>query len=146
MNLAMLIALEVMIAAGLGGCLYLFLLGNRDRSGIGRRWAKRQESIEAELAEVRSDLKALRERLDLTEENTGLLVAPAPALSGLNLAKRSQAIRLFRRGEPEARIAGALHIPEREIRLLLKVHRIVLGAPIGDVRADPQSPAPRKPS
>lgn len=146
MNLAMVIALEVMIAAGLGGCLYLFLLGNRDRSGIGRRWARRQESVEAELAEMRTELKALRERLDSTEEHAGLLVAPAPAMSGLNLAKRSQAIRLFRRGETAARIAGALQIPEREIRLLLKVHRIVLGAPVGDVKADPQLPAVRKPA
>jgi hypothetical protein len=139
MTVALLTALQGLVVAGLVGCVYLFVLGKRDLSVLGRRWSKRQESAQAELDGLRAELKALRERLDLTEEHAGLLVAPAPALSGLNLARRSQAIRLFRRGEPPARIAASLQIPEREIRLLLKVHRIVLNAPVGEVKAESQS-------
>jgi hypothetical protein len=46
--------------------------------------------------------------------------------AGLNLEKRSQALRMHRRGEQPAEIAAALEIPLQEVNLLLKVHRIVL--------------------
>jgi hypothetical protein len=49
--------------------------------------------------------------------------APRPAL---NLDKRSQALRLHRRGESPPQIAAMLEIPLQELELLLKVHRIVL--------------------
>lgn len=54
--------------------------------------------------------------------------APAPTVrrGGLNLDRRSQALRMHRRGEQPADIAAALEIPLQEVNLLLKVHRIVL--------------------
>jgi hypothetical protein len=58
--------------------------------------------------------------------------APAAALDpavprpGLNLNKRSQAIRMHRRGEGAEKIAAELQLPRQEVDLLLKVHRIVL--------------------
>ena len=54
--------------------------------------------------------------------------APPPVRGGLNLTKRSQALRLHRRGEPPERIAGQLEIPLQEVELLLKVHEIVMRA------------------
>ena len=45
---------------------------------------------------------------------------------GLNLSKRSQALRMHRRGEAPAQIAAALNIPSQEVELLIKVQRIVL--------------------
>ena len=55
-------------------------------------------------------------------------VAAAPVLPkpGLNLSKRSQALRMNRRGDAPDRIATALDIPLREVELLIKVHRIVI--------------------
>jgi cell division protein FtsB len=55
--------------------------------------------------------------------------APAPAgvpRSGFNLSKRSQALRLHRRGEAPEQIAASLELPRQEVDLLLKVHRIVI--------------------
>ncbi len=46
--------------------------------------------------------------------------------AGLNLSKRSQALRMHRRGEPTEQIATALEIPHQEVELLIKVQRIVL--------------------
>jgi hypothetical protein len=51
---------------------------------------------------------------------------PAPPRSGFNLSKRSQALRMHRRGEPREQIAQALEIPMQELDLLLKVHQIAL--------------------
>lgn len=45
---------------------------------------------------------------------------------GINLSRRSQALRLHRRGEPPNEIAAALGIPVQEVHLLIKVHEIVM--------------------
>ena len=49
--------------------------------------------------------------------------SPRPAF---NLEKRSHALRLHRRGEPIPQIAASLGLPQQEVELLIKVHRIVL--------------------
>jgi hypothetical protein len=51
---------------------------------------------------------------------------PGPLKPGLNLSKRSEALRLHRRGETTEQIASDLSIPPQEVELLIKVHRIVL--------------------
>jgi DNA-binding NarL/FixJ family response regulator len=51
--------------------------------------------------------------------------APGP---GMNLSKRSQALRLYRRGDSAGQIAAALRVPLQEVELLLKVQRIVIGS------------------
>jgi hypothetical protein len=43
----------------------------------------------------------------------------------LNLTKRAQALRMYRRGETVASIAAALQTPSTEIELLLKVDRLL---------------------
>jgi hypothetical protein len=53
-------------------------------------------------------------------------VVPASPRAGLNLCKRSQALRMHRKGDPPDRIAAALEVPLQEVDLLIKVHRIVL--------------------
>jgi hypothetical protein len=44
----------------------------------------------------------------------------------INLNKRSQALRMYRRGEPSERIATALQMSRNEVELILKVHRTVV--------------------
>jgi len=51
---------------------------------------------------------------------------PGPMKPGLNLSKRSQALRMHRKGETAEQIASALEIPPQEVELLIKVQRIVL--------------------
>jgi hypothetical protein len=64
------------------------------------------------------------ELADLRHQPQG--AAPASPRAGLNLCKRSQALRMYRKGDPPARIAAALEVPLQEVDLLIKVHRIVL--------------------
>lgn len=51
---------------------------------------------------------------------------PSAPKSSMNLSRRSQALRLRRKGEPPEKIAAALDMPRQEVDLLLKVHEIVL--------------------
>jgi DNA-binding NarL/FixJ family response regulator len=51
--------------------------------------------------------------------------APEPVpFSGMNLNKRTQAVRLLRRGEDVGHVAAALGIPRGEVELLVRVHEM----------------------
>lgn len=63
---------------------------------------------------------------ELQRTPAGSALDPALPRPGLNLSKRSQALRLHRRGESAEKIATELQLPRQEVDLLLKVHRIVL--------------------
>ena len=86
---------------------------------------------------VRVSLANLSKRLEGTERQTGLLMPPPPTRSGFNLSKRSQAIRMSRRGETPGQIAAALKLPRGEVDLLLKVHRIVVSLPAAPAAKGP---------
>jgi DNA-binding NarL/FixJ family response regulator len=60
------------------------------------------------------------------ERQTGMLVAPAPARSGLNLSERTQVLRLHRSGQDSSEIAASLGLPRGEVDLLIKVHNMAL--------------------
>jgi hypothetical protein len=53
-------------------------------------------------------------------------VVSVPLLRGLSPPRRTQALRMHRRGEPPEQIAASLDIPQAEVDLLLKTHRIVM--------------------
>ena len=53
-------------------------------------------------------------------------VSSIPVRPGMNLSRRSQALRLHRRGETLEQIASALTVPTGEVRLLLKIHHMVM--------------------
>jgi hypothetical protein len=89
-------------------------------------------ALKKELHELRSRvtrldftlrLDAMNTRLSEAEERAGTPRAPVPARRSVNLSKRSQVIRLSRRGEPADTIATTLGLPRREVELLLKVQQ-----------------------
>ena len=55
----------------------------------------------------------------------------------IHLAKRTQAIRMNRRGESAATIAGALEVPRNEVELLLKVATAPRQSALSFVRSPP---------
>jgi hypothetical protein len=83
-----------------------------------------------EVRDLRAAVEALAARVvdsggQSTAADVSAGVAGVPR-SGFNLNKRSQVLRLHRRGDGTDQIAGALEIPRGEVDLLLKVHRIVM--------------------
>ena len=62
-------------------------------------------------------------RLQEAEERSTQLVPPPTSRSGLNLTKRSQAARMFRRGDQPQQIAATLCLPRNEVDLLLKIQK-----------------------
>jgi len=83
--------------------------------------ASREENAKAAVAAAE-----LGQRMRDLETSTGLLVAPSLPISGMNLTKRSHALRLHRLGKAADSIGIALSVPRAEVELLLKVHAIVM--------------------
>ena len=114
------------LGLGLGFCLYLFLKLKCEIRALEKRGHGRETALAEALATVQAELDSVRAELRDLQEQTGMLVAPAPAKSGLNLSKRGQVLQLHRRGQAPAQIAASLGLPLTEIDLLIKVHQIVL--------------------
>ena len=112
-------------------CLGLSLLAMA-RAKAASQYAARDARTARE--EQESALTAMRQVVDdlaaqIHDIRTQPAAAPAiatPQRTALNLSKRSQALRMHRRGEAPQKIAAALEIPRQEVELLLKVHRIVM--------------------
>ena len=95
---------------------------------INRRAGDKQSQKDAELQALRDSVDSLAAQIHDLQNHPP--VAPPPGLPkpGLNLSKRSHALRMHRRGEGAEQIAAALELPRQEVDLLLKVHRIVLSS------------------
>jgi hypothetical protein len=93
---------------------------------IDAREKQAQAQKEEEIQPLRESLNALSAQLhDLQNHPQTALPAGVPK-AGFNLSKRSQALRMHRRGEAAEQIAASLDLPRQEVELLLKVHRIVI--------------------
>jgi len=121
-------SVAISVAALAAGAVSMFGLS---RARAQARAAADQAQAGEELCG--SALRALRESLDglaaqlkVLQQQPSVAVAPATPKPGLNLTKRSLALRMHRRGDPAEQIAAALEIPVQEVDLLLKVHRIVI--------------------
>jgi len=120
------VAQLALTAAGMLACLALFIAVKRENCELRRRLRLQQEELEGRVESFRHSLERMMESIE-TAENTPAPAAPAiaPGIS-MNLNKRSQALRMYRRGEPTERIAAALQLSRNEVDLILKVHRTVV--------------------
>jgi hypothetical protein len=103
-------------------CLFFFLCLDHEMRVMNLRWRRRQTAQESATGELKAQMAQLSARVGDAEERTGVLVPPTAPRSGFNLTKRSQVIRMSRRGEQAEKIAAALNLPQREVELLLKVY------------------------
>ena len=118
-------AIYLFFAAGLGMALFLFLSLKREIARLEAR-CEMQHNLISELAtSTDTNMKQIEERLRDSEEHCGMLVPPQPTLTGMNLNKRSQAIRMLRLGERPSQIATSLGLPAKEVELLSKVQKLL---------------------
>ncbi len=116
----------LLLGLGLGACLHLFVSLNREI----RAERRKQHALEAAIGLLSVEFTEVKRALEEAESRTGVLVAPTPPRAGVNLTIRSQALRMYRRGETIQRISAALEVPEQEVELLIKVQQMSLDAPL----------------
>jgi DNA-binding NarL/FixJ family response regulator len=102
--------------------LFFFLSLDHEMRLLRRTSKHRHAAQETSTAELKKQLAELATRVLDAEQRAGVLVPPAPPRSGLNLNKRTQVIRMSRRGERSETIAASLNLSQREVELLLKIH------------------------
>jgi hypothetical protein len=106
--------------------LFVGYRAHRVLAEIDTRAKQAQVQKDDEIKPLRESLDALSAQLhDLRSHPQTALPAGLPK-AGFNLSKRSQALRMHRRGETSEQIAASLDLPRQEVELLLKVHRIVI--------------------
>jgi hypothetical protein len=88
----------------------------------------RFQAIETTLEKLHWDVETAAGACRRLERTLDALPSAAPAKPGLNVSRRFQALRLYRRGERPEQIAAALGVPVREVELLIKVHQITMDA------------------
>jgi hypothetical protein len=101
--------------------LALFIKIRRD---IKRIRADAQEKVGAAssgMSNLSLEVQGIRESVRQIEEYP----APVVAFNGLNLTKRAQIVRMYRRGETASSIAAALRTPSNEVQLVLKLHHML---------------------
>ena len=119
-----LLAVLLLTTCGLAVSLYLAYSVKRQAWEADCEAQVREAQISESLASLKENFEALGRRFDELEQRTGVLVAPGPTISGLNLTRRVQALRMLARGEQSDKIAAALNLPRAEIALLVKVRRL----------------------
>jgi hypothetical protein len=108
-----------MLAAGLIACLVLFAAVKLEMC-IELQTAKQsRDALAAQVQELESALGHIRQSVTEIEEQ------PRAVSPGLNLTRRTQALRMHRRGESAQTIAAALSAPPNEIQLLLKLQAML---------------------
>jgi hypothetical protein len=105
----------------------LFTLSQRVRELRGG--ARKHEAVlQSETARLAAEIAELKNKLQNIEEpSQSLLPGTAAAnASGVNSTLRSKVLKMHRLGQSPERIAGSLRLPQGEVDLLVKVHRIVM--------------------
>ncbi len=121
------------LTVGAGTALaLLFLLFLICTAKVRRGAPRRSTAAASGLDEVQRRLADLEaNRIARVPEEADVVFAPPGAMpvsvrSGMNLSRRSQVLRLSRRGESPDQIAGVLGLATGEVRLLLKIHGILM--------------------
>lgn len=115
-----------LLAAGCVFGLFFLLSFEKEMRGLKSRLAGRQAGESASAHDLKIQLHELNERLRDAEERAGVPIAPPTPKASLNLSKRTQVLRMSRRGERPENIAASLSLPRREVELLLKIHGLIL--------------------
>ena len=111
-----------LVAIGFCLCMYLFLSAKREIRRLQLRMKQQNVLLQEAYDRMEFAVEQLKKQFEELQGKTGEMVPPSPAKSGMNLNKRSQAAKMFRRGERPEQIAAALSLPHNEVVLLLKIH------------------------
>jgi len=80
-------------------------------------WQRTTRDLRLQFHQLRQQVEDLEQK-----QPTETHIPPSPVRPSLNLSRRSQILRLAKRGERPEQIAAALGLPSNEVELLLKLH------------------------
>jgi len=110
-----------LLAGGIGACLYLFITVKQELRKIHLEHRRAESDLDHLLGEVSAKVGTTN-RIALELESA---LARLPQMSdprpGMNVSRRTQVLRMHRRGERPEQISAALRIPINEVELLLKL-------------------------
>ena len=126
----MILALTAMVTAlamaALGTSLYA-LYGAQKLCHAARITMKTvREECAAAIEAAQTQYTVLASELESAKLQPVVEILPGTPRPSMNVTRRSQALRLHRKGDSAERIAATLEVPRQEIDLLLKVHQLVL--------------------
>jgi hypothetical protein len=119
----------ILLAAVCIAALILLASLEKEIRRLKSRLSRPREAGSPSSAEFQRQLDGLSARLRDAEERAAILPVPVSIKPSLNLNKRTQVIRMSRRGEAPQTIAASLSLPRREVELLLKVYALTLTNP-----------------
>jgi DNA-binding NarL/FixJ family response regulator len=113
------ITIYAVIAMALTGTLVLFITAKLEIQRALRAARDARQAVDGAVQEMSLGVEQLRTEMSLPAPVSAPAAGPA-----LNLTKRTQALRMLRRGESVESIASALRAPRNEVELLVKVQQI----------------------
>jgi hypothetical protein len=120
------------VTANLALVLAILLGLNQRVRELRARAGKQDKALETETARLSAEIAELKGKiLELEQADNSLSSATAAAAPGatgnsVNNTLRSKVLKMHRLGQSPDRIAGALRVPQGEVDLLVKVHKIVM--------------------
>ena len=123
-------------ALSLAGLLALALRMQKITRSVVSEPNKPQDLSPGIVADLSCELMLLSERISLLESSPVTLpdLPSVTIRSGMNLNKRTQALRQYRIGQSSEEIAKSLDMPKAEMDLLLKVHRMISSTSVSEPR------------
>jgi hypothetical protein len=101
------------------------------------RAGEHEAVLQLQTARLSAEIAQLKTKLEeIAEPGQSLLPNAAASANGVNSTLRSKVLKMHRLGLSPERIAGSLRLPQGEVDLLVKVHRIVM-RPYQDVQLAP---------
>jgi DNA-binding NarL/FixJ family response regulator len=116
----------VLAAAAVAVSLFAVWKARALAVAIDSRAGARCEELQETVACLQKALDGQAASLAGLEQQQSIAAVPNLPRAGMNVSKRSQVLRLHRKGDAPERIAAALELPIQEVDLLIKVHRVVL--------------------
>jgi hypothetical protein len=110
-----------LLAIGLALCTFLFITLKQDILRMHRFNKQQRELLEKTIRELGGQIGVVKLALKDVERKAGEHPQLSPPKPGMNASRRTQVLRMYRRGERPEQIAAALSLPQNEVDLLLKV-------------------------
>jgi len=115
----------VLIALALVACIGCYISTKSEVHRLRRISAASQEALKQKIEQMESAVSTLGQQ----RQEPQVIEVPARSSAALrpslNLTRRTQALRMRRRGESIESIAAALSTPRNEIELLVKVYEML---------------------